>query len=732
MVMACHTKDLVVKKMVYHYLGTWAHRKPDVAILVINTMQKDYSESPDPMVRGLALRSLSGLRLPQVVEHVLPVIRRGLKDPNFFVRKTAAIACAKVYRISPMVIKSSDLVDVLYDMLKDKHTGVVASVIASLNEILENEGGMTINKQIIMYLLNRIKQFSEWDQILVLQLAAKYTPADDNEMFSIMNVLNDRLRHSNSAVVLGTTNVFLKFTKDKPEIHQTVIRRLCEPLVTLMTGGAVELSFVVLSHIQLLVQRGPGIFNSNFKHFFIRYNDPLCVKRIKVAILTELADTSNMQQVLVELAEYVTDNDLEIVRESVRGIAKIAVKVEAALDEAIEQILAFLEMGTPYISAEAAVAIKDLLRKYPQCYSAVEPALHKCLKTVQDIEEDGKIAILWMIGEYGDTINSAPYILEPLVEAWDEEESNLVRLELLSATTKLFFKRPPEVQAMLGRLLKKAIEDLSRIDVRDRALLYYRLLRLDVQEAARVVNCPKVVVDVYSEARQQDLREALFNEFGTLSIIYGMPALRFIKEIPAEEFEEENLDEDEVPSEDQAQSQAQPSPQQPDPQEQQQQYAQPQQEQEQGSPPHQQPAPAEPLSGLLDFDSAPSTSAQPAGLSLKPNPTLDAATFQTHWKSAQPYPRQMQLAAGVQLQTFGNALKAVHIATMAAGQQAGKLKFYFYARDLSDNLFLIEVFVDVASGGMQATFKSSSVDQSLMPQFQSIFSNALTSAGLLQ
>jgi len=55
-------------------------------------------------------------------------------------------------------------------------------------------------------------------------------------------------------------------------------------------------------------------------------------------------------------------------------------------------------------------------------------------------------------------------------------------MELLSATTKLFFKRPPEVHKMLGRLFHVAISETSQIDVRERALLYYRLLKADVDE----------------------------------------------------------------------------------------------------------------------------------------------------------------------------------------------------------------------------------------------------------
>ena len=55
MVMACNTNDLIVKKMVYQYLTTYAQSNPELSILAINTLRQDCNDT-DPMVRGLALR----------------------------------------------------------------------------------------------------------------------------------------------------------------------------------------------------------------------------------------------------------------------------------------------------------------------------------------------------------------------------------------------------------------------------------------------------------------------------------------------------------------------------------------------------------------------------------------------------------------------------------------------------------------------------------------------------
>jgi vesicle coat complex subunit len=68
----------------------------------------------------------------------------------------------------------------------------------------------------------RIKEFSEWAQCIILELASKFLPSDNNEIFDIMNLLEDRLHHANGAVVLATIKVFLHLTMSMTDVHQQV------------------------------------------------------------------------------------------------------------------------------------------------------------------------------------------------------------------------------------------------------------------------------------------------------------------------------------------------------------------------------------------------------------------------------------------------------------------------------------------------------------------------------
>lgn len=72
----------------------------------------------------------------------------------------------------------------------------------------------------------------------------------------------------------------------------------------------------------------------------------------------------------------------------------------------------------------------------------------------------------------------------------EQKEFNSVKLTsiMLTAIFKLFFKRAPEVQKMLGQFLEQLVKSAADTDLKQRATFYYRLLKTDVSFAEKVVN----------------------------------------------------------------------------------------------------------------------------------------------------------------------------------------------------------------------------------------------------
>jgi len=62
--------DVVLKKQLHLYITHYACSTPDLGLLTINQLQKDCRDQ-DPTVRGLALRSLCSLRIPNLLEYVV-------------------------------------------------------------------------------------------------------------------------------------------------------------------------------------------------------------------------------------------------------------------------------------------------------------------------------------------------------------------------------------------------------------------------------------------------------------------------------------------------------------------------------------------------------------------------------------------------------------------------------------------------------------------------------------
>jgi len=528
MVMASATTDLVQKKMVYLYLTNYADSNSDLAILAVNTLQKDCRDD-DPMIRGLALRSLCSLSLLNMVEYLQPAVQRALEDVNGYVRKTAVIGVVKLLHISRTAVMDSDLMPTLKKLIHDSDAHVVANTIYACEEVLHDEGGLQPTRDIVTNLLNRLNQFSEWGQCAVLRFLTKYQVADENEMFDIMNILDSLLKQSSSAVVLAVTKIFLDLTSNRAEMQQDVLRRLKGPLLTLMAASTPELAYTVLVHIQTICMRGgfnTEVFGPEFKQFFCRYNEPSNIKNVKIDILMMLADINSAEPIVAELSEYVTDVDAEISRCAIRAIGKIAMQIPSTAEMIVTSVTGLLELDTDYVSTEAAVVMKDLVRKYPEQFQRASGAVDRCIKIVT--EPEGKCALLWILGEYGLLIEDAPYLLEPMIDGFLEEPSGSVRLEMLTATVKLFYLRPPEMQQMLGRLLEKAILETSHPDVRDRALLYYRLLEFSPEEARRVICAPKEAVEEFQEEMDADARDRIFEEFNTLSVVYKQPATKFV------------------------------------------------------------------------------------------------------------------------------------------------------------------------------------------------------------
>ncbi|XP_063481875.1 AP-4 complex subunit beta-1 isoform X4 [Symphalangus syndactylus] len=357
MVKASATVDIVQKKLVYLYMCTYAPLKPDLALLAINTLCKDCSD-PNPMVRGLALRSMCSLRMPGVQEYIQQPILNGLRDKASYVRRVAVLGCAKMHNLHGDSEVDGALVNELYSLLRDQDPIVVVNCLRSLEEILKQEGGVVINKPIAHHLLNRMSKLDQWGQAEVLNFLLRYQPRSEEELFDILNLLDSFLKSSSPGVVMGATKLFLILAKKFPHVQTDVLVRVKGSLLAACSSESRELCFVALCHVRQILHSLPGHFSSHYKKFFCSYSEPHYIKLQKVEVLCELVNDENVQQVLEELRGYCTDVSADFAQAAIFAIGGIA---RTYTDQCVQILTELLGLRQEHITTEEEkdMAVRD-------------------------------------------------------------------------------------------------------------------------------------------------------------------------------------------------------------------------------------------------------------------------------------------------------------------------------------------------------------------------------------
>ncbi|KAI8925238.1 adaptin N terminal region-domain-containing protein [Entophlyctis helioformis] len=520
------TEDLELKKLVYLYLINYAKSQPELVILAVNTFVKD-SDDHNPLIRALAIRTMGCLRVERIVDYLLEPLKKGLKDEDPYVRKTAALCVAKLFDLNPGIAIDNGLIAILQDMLSDRNPMVIANAVAALTEISEasvQKDIFQITDMLLQKLLAALNECTEWGQICILNSLGGYRPRDAREAGDIVERVIPRLQHVNASVVLSAVKVLMIYLNYQfsDELEKTIVRKLAPPLVTLISSEP-EIQYVALRNINLILQKRPDVLTEETRVFFTKFNDPPYVKLEKLEVIIKLCAESNVDQVLSELKEYANEVDVDFVRKSVRAIGRCAIKIPAASDKCVHALLDLLKTGVAYIVQEAIVVMKDVFRKYPTKYEGIIPSLCQNLDALD--EPDARASLIWIIGEYADRIENAGELLDHFLESF-KDESPKVQLQLITATVKLFLKRPGSAQDLVQSVLQNATQANDNPDIRDRAYVYWRLLSSNPQAAKAIVLAEKPPIDVDTMTVSESLLDELIINISSLASVYHKsPAL---------------------------------------------------------------------------------------------------------------------------------------------------------------------------------------------------------------
>ncbi|KAF1927925.1 ARM repeat-containing protein [Didymella exigua CBS 183.55] len=474
--------SLAVKKLVYTYLLQHAEHEPDTALLSINTIQKSLTDQ-NPQLRALALRVMSGIRVPVISQIVSLGIKRGAGDMSPYVRRAAALAIPKCYRLDPNT--EPQLLEYLSTLLGDKQYFVAGAAVAAFLEICPDR--LDLIHPHYRSLVHKLADMDEWGQLATLQLTMVYSrkcfprrtrkvkkptskpstntkPAkstrgfydsesegeeeeEDEQDFEEVAVLDpdlelllknclSLLQSRNAAVVIAVARAYLYL--GTPDYVSLAIG----PLVSLLRSAG-DIQHIALYNVVQVCLSHPESFVKYYTHFLVRSTDAPHIWRLKLELLTLIfphAQPRLQSLILAELSHFSHSGSLDpaLVKESVRAIGRCSQSPATSPQTSarcLRLLLKHIGSADPHLVAESLEVIRHLIQRNPDAHRTTVVRLAKHLDAATSPQ--ARASIIWLVGEFAGLDpenNIAADVLRILAKGFaDEAEPAKLQIMLLAA-----------------------------------------------------------------------------------------------------------------------------------------------------------------------------------------------------------------------------------------------------------------------------------------------------------
>ncbi|XP_010882633.1 AP-3 complex subunit beta-2 isoform X13 [Esox lucius] len=508
-------KNIEVKKLVYVYLVRYAEEQQDLALLSISTFQRGLKD-PNQLIRASALRVLSSIRVTIIVPIMMLAIKEAASDMSPYVRKTAAHAIPKLYSLDPD--QKDCLIEVIEKLLADKTTLVAGSVVMAFEEVCPERIDL-IHKN-YRKLCNLLIDVEEWGQVVIINMLTRYartqflnpnmneslleegggekafygSDGDDDEEEDkdekdkkkaeapsvvkrkpyvmdpdhrlLLRNTKPLLQSRNAAVVMAVAQLYFHLA---PKAEVGVIAKA---LVRLMRSHS-EVQYVVLQNVATMSIKRRGMFEPYLKSFYIRSTDPTQIKVLKLEVLTNLANETNISTILREFQTYIKSMDKDFVAATIQAIGRCATNIGEVRDTCLNGLVQLLSNRDELVVAESVVVIKKLLQMQPEQHSDIIKHMAKLTDNIQ--VPMARASILWLIGEYCEHVPKiAPDVLRKMAKTFTNEE-DIVKLQIINLAAKLYLTNSKQTKLLTQYVLNLAKYD-QNYDIRDRARFIRQLI----------------------------------------------------------------------------------------------------------------------------------------------------------------------------------------------------------------------------------------------------------------
>ena len=462
------------------------------------------------------------------------------------------------------------MIGVVETLLNDNATMVLGSAVTTFNEVCPNEWNM-IHRNFRKF-CGLLADLDEWGQISALHMLTRYgrtqfvdpeaahahkKKKNKGEKPSATEGESDESSGEEEADVFASANMETIVDPD----HRLLLRSVLPLLQSRNTGVVLavatlhhylaprmeqvkiakalirilhtrkEAKYVILNGILTIVETNPDMFRPHLSDFFVESTEPVYIRKVKIDIVTLLANEGNISRILREFKIYVSQEDKDFVKATIQAIGRCAMLLPEVTETCMQSLTSLIGTHSEAAVAEAIVVVKKLLQvsqggdESPSSslasssstgkshrhrhhhhhhgksngnsdksttgasgeksnkakFADIIKHMAKLLDTVKSPQARASIA--WIISEHVEELKTvAPDVLRKLAKSFPEEDL-LVKLQALNLGVKLYLTNPDQTTQLFQYVLNLAKYDTS-YDLRDRA----RLIRCIVFNAGEKAN----------------------------------------------------------------------------------------------------------------------------------------------------------------------------------------------------------------------------------------------------
>ncbi|CAJ0750025.1 22931_t:CDS:10 [Entrophospora sp. SA101] len=432
------SQNLEIRKLVYIYLLRYAEQEPDLALLSINTFQKDLTDQ-NLLIRAMALRVMSGIRVPVI----------------------------------------NALVEIITTLLNDNSAFTLGSVIIAFDEVCPDR--FDLIHPHFRKLCRMLIDADEWGQIAIMGLLLRYgrtqflNPNPNGIKSSVKkkskNFYSDEEDSENSEESFENTLIL------DPD-HELILRS-CLPLLQSRNSA------VVMSVVKVLYHLAP--IEEAYK-----IGKPL-VRLLRSHREIQHVVLANIATMATQRPEYVKSPNKDFATSAIQAIGRCAIGMPEMAESCLNGLMKLLWSKNDAVVAESVVVIKRLLQLRPQDNSDLIIQLAKALDQIT--VPMARASIFWLVGQYAENLKKiAPDVLRKAAKSFTNE-ADIAKLQIINLGAKLISLYPTNQHHQTLNLLFQYILNLARYDlnydIRDRA----RLLRDDLQISSYEPNKSRILKD---------------------------------------------------------------------------------------------------------------------------------------------------------------------------------------------------------------------------------------------